>query len=97
MESLQARRERTDLIDSYKFLNGLYKTHPEHFFSAPSMQMRGHSKKLFQRRTCTKLAGHFFSNRVVKPWNNLPEEVVSAPTVDTFKRKLRALPNGKEG
>jgi hypothetical protein len=29
-----------------------------------------------------------FAIRVVKSWNSLPEEIVSAPTTNTFKNKL---------
>ena len=74
MDTLQERRKRTDLIDTYKFLNGyyVYKTKPDKFFSPPHKELRGHSKKLFHRRSRTQLAGHFYTNRVVKPWNALP-------------------------
>jgi hypothetical protein len=94
LESLEGRRQKVDLIDTYKFLNGLYKTDPDKFFSLPHKDLRGHSKKLFQRRSRTKLSNHFYSNRVVKHWNQLPELVVSAPTVASFKNCLRVLPLG---
>ena len=29
-----------------------------------------------------------FSNRVVEKWNNLPEHVVMAPSLNTFKSRL---------
>ena len=32
--------------------------------------------------------GHFFSFRVVNLWNNLPSDVVSAPSVNAFKERL---------
>ena len=94
MESLQQRRRRTELVDTYKFINSQYKTPVEKYFSFPSANLRGHSKKLFLRRTRTQLAGHFFSNRVVEPWNLLPESVVSAPSVASFKTNMRVLPIG---
>ena len=79
----------TDLVDTYKFLNGHYKTKPDTFFSTPSKDIRGHSHKLFRRRYRTQLAGQFYSNRVVQPWNSLPEYVVSAPTVASFSGGTR--------
>ena len=96
-ETLKERRARTDLINLYKYLNGYYTTPAQRFFSLPNKELRGHSRKVFQRRSRTQLAGHFYTNRVVQPWNNLPEKVVSAPTVATFKSQFRALPLGKEG
>ena len=97
MESLETRRMKTDLVDTYKFLHGHYKTDPDKFFSLPHKDLRGHSMKLFQRRSKTSLANHFYSNRVVKSWNNLPKQVVAAPTIAGFKQNLRALPLGPEG
>ncbi|KAI0216931.1 hypothetical protein LSAT2_031151 [Lamellibrachia satsuma] len=35
-----------------------------------------------------------FTNRVIDYWNKLPEEVVSASTLNTFKKKLRYLATG---
>ena len=88
LESLQGRRETTDLVETYKLLNGHYKSNPENFFSNPNRQLRGHSSKLFVSRSKTEVRRNFFSNRVVKPWNKLPEDVVAAPTLDEFKQML---------
>ena len=29
-----------------------------------------------------------FSTRVIKPWNNLPHEIVNSKTVDEFRKKI---------
>jgi hypothetical protein len=72
MESLSERRKKTELVDTYKFITGRYKTPAEKYFSLPHKELRGHSKKVFVRRTRTQLAGHFYySNRVVEAWNKL--------------------------
>ena len=31
---------------------------------------------------------NFFTQRVVGPWNSLPEQVISAPTLNSFKTRL---------
>ena len=41
-----------------------------------------------KRSSRTQLRQNFFSNRVVNLWNNLPEEVVMAQTVNCFKGRL---------
>ena len=41
-----------------------------------------------QQDEWTQLRQNFFSNGVVKLWNNLPEEVAMAPTVNCFKGRF---------
>jgi hypothetical protein len=37
------------------------------------------------------IRGHFFTNMVTKTWNSLPQSVVDAPSVNTFKNRLDKL------
>ena len=48
----------------------------------------GTSLKLEKRRCQTTMRQHCFSNRVINNWNSLPESIISAPTVNSFKSKL---------
>ncbi len=91
-QPLKLRRIQTDLCEVYKFLNGLYKTPANTLFTIPQRQLRGHSSKLSKSYSRTEVRKHFFTNRVVDVWNSLPEDVVSAPSLSCFKRKLRSLP-----
>ena len=97
MPTLQDRRVFTDLCEVYKYMHKLYKTPYETYFSHPQLQLRGHSLKLQKQYTRTKVRKHFFTNRIVDTWNALPEEVVTAKTLNSFKNKLRSLPQGQEG
>ena len=49
---------------------------------------RGHELKLYTRRSRLELRKNFFIQRVVAHWNKLPESVVMAETVNTFKNRL---------
>ncbi len=97
LESLEHRRMLTDLTETYKIVHGYYKNDYSHFFSKPGRNLRGHSCKLAKKSNRTDIAKNFFSNRVVNPWNNLPESVANAPSLSTFKKRLRSLPTGLEG
>ena len=49
---------------------------------------RGHSKKLIKpSHWRTSLKGNWFVIRCINPWNSLPNEVVSAPSIATFKKR----------
>ena len=49
---------------------------------------RGHSLKLFKRRSRLKIRSNSFSNRVVDTWNSLQEQIVQAPSLNCFKSRL---------
>jgi hypothetical protein len=61
----------------------------EDFFTfATTTNLRGHPWKLKKERSRCLLRQKFFSERVLDPWNALPEHVVSAPNLDIFKSRL---------
>jgi len=51
-------------------------------------QIRGKSYKLLNHTFHYDLQKHFFSACVVNIWNNLPNSVVNASTVNAFKARL---------
>ncbi len=89
LPSLVYRRNRNDMIQVFKFVHGIWNYTDDGFLDVVSDQRtRGHQYKLFKNRWESALRGHYFTNRVVKLWNELPEEVTSAETVDSFKQGL---------
>ena len=55
---------------------------------------RGHRYKLEKRRSRTQLRANFFGNRIVNMWNGLPEEVVTAQSVSSFKGRFDRATSG---
>ena len=44
--------------------------------------------KLSKKRTNSKQYKYFYTNRIVNLWNNLPSEVVNAPSTNAFKNMI---------
>ena len=90
LPTLEHRRQRGDLIEVYKYLNGVYKVDsPGLQLADPgTMDLRGNARKLQKIRTKLPLRSNFFANRVVNSWNELPDNVVTSPTLNTFKSRL---------
>ena len=97
LETLAYRRNRADLLETYRILNGIH-TIDQHCYCSkcPNKQMfspalsrstRGHDQKL-QIQEATGIRKHFFSSRVAQHWNNLSQEAVSSPTINSFKSHL---------
>jgi len=49
---------------------------------------RGHNFRLFKERSHLDLRKNFFSQRVINTWNSLPQSVVDAVSINSFKNKL---------
>jgi len=87
--TLFRRRQRGDLIETFKILKGYYDINPTTFFSpATATQTRGHHMKLFKHQCRINLRANFFTQRVIDSWNSLSDEIVSSSTVGRFKAKL---------
>ena len=90
LTTLETRRGRDDLIETFRIMSGKEKLSSEQFFhlSSTGYQSRGHSLKIAKQRTRLDLRQQFFSQRVVIEWNSLPQHAVEASTVNMFKNRL---------
>ena len=82
LPSLEHRRQRGDMIEVYKYLSGLNKTDRLMLKPRNGRDTRGHSRKLAKERSSKEVRRGSFSQSVVTVWNELPEHVVTAPTVN---------------
>eukprot|EP00794_Sanderia_malayensis_P002671 gene2671-3090_t len=87
LQSLYYRRDRGDMIECYKMTHGQY--HIKQILKLDEDKTRrGHEFKLKVSACNKELRHHFFILRVVTKWNSLPEEVVTAPSLYSFKNRL---------
>jgi hypothetical protein len=49
---------------------------------------RGHKYKLKVKPSSKDIRKNFFSLRITKDWNKLPENIVDAPSLNSFKNRL---------
>ena len=88
LPSLEYRRERSDLIQTYKLLQAIDITSKPILKKMEDRGTRGHCYKLYKTRFKSNVKRNCFSNRIVDSWNKLPNDIVTSPTVNTFKSRL---------
>ena len=88
LPTLAYRRLRGSMIEVFKIIN-IYDKEITSPFDIRETTTRGHSLKIFAK-TAKKYhpLHHSFHQRIVKPWNSLPEAVVNSPNLNTFKNSL---------
>ena len=90
LPSLEFRRLRGDLIEVYKIIHNIYDPLTTHSLLTidSSSCTRSNGFKLTKPSFNTKPYKHFFTNRIVNDWNSLPNQVVSADSLNSFKNKI---------
>lgn len=89
---LSARRQRGDLIYTYRILNNHLSADLTNLFTINTdSRLRGHSLKLSHEKFRTNFRQCFFANRVFSAWNGLTDEIVTASNVNLFKNRLDDL------
>jgi len=90
LSTLVYRRLRGDVVEVYQILEGVY----DESVSGGILRLshnthtRGHRRKLVKSVSRRNLRLHTFSQRVVNPWNSLPESVVTATSLKQFEQRL---------
>ena len=87
LPELEYGRIRADVIQVYKILNGIDMVDKDKLFQLATYirQRRGHPLKLYKERSRMNVRANSFSNHVKNTWHELPDNVVMAPSVNSFK------------
>jgi hypothetical protein len=90
LETLELRRLKADLTLCYKILNGLSPWQPDLYFNQTisAVNTRSRTEKLSQPLCRTNLFKNDYFNRVIPCWNSLPQYVINADSLCSFKRSL---------
>ena len=92
LTTLQDRRERGDLIESYKIITGKVDVEPDIWFNpltsregAASTRATSGYLNLARGEAKSDIRKNQFSVRVVPKWNALPDMVKNQETLNSFK------------
>ena len=85
--SLSDRRLRGDLILMYRIITKDIKINTNQLFTMEkNSKTRGHAFKVHvDNKSNSDIRRNYFTERVVQPWNNLPNNIVNSTTVKHFK------------
>ena len=75
------------MIELFKHTTGIYRVDAGYIKFDNSIT-RGHDKRLKKQRAYKIVRQNFLTLRATNTWNSLPQEVISAPTLNTFKVRL---------
>ncbi len=79
-------------MSAFKIFTNLSGIDPNSFNLPPTRRgLRGHPFKVLQDASHHRRRGSAFSGRVVIYWNKLPASVVTAPSVNVFKKRLEKV------
>ena len=86
--SLEKRRLRGQLIETFKMLKGVNNIDYRHLFTLSNNRTRSNGWKLELKRFNTSQCGNFFTYKIAPIWNRLPAEAVNSASVEQFKIEL---------
>ena len=94
MPTLKYRRYRGDMIELYKLSHGYYDENSNDFIlfrDNRDHHIRGHKFNIYKERFSKDIGKFSFKGRVTNQWNNLPDVVVEAPSLNSFKNRIDQL------
>jgi len=83
------RRLYSDLVLCFQLLsNGFNWQLVSALIKSTDNRTRGHNLKLIKQICYVDATKYYFTNRVINAWNSVPSDIISSPTLTTFKSRL---------
>ena len=96
--TLENRRKKYDLVETYKIMHGVSDVDYKTWFvrtsenASRTTRLTADPYSIAKQNPNTSLRQNFFSNRVIDDWNSLPVSTKGATTnLNTFKEKINEL------
>ena len=86
--NLEVQKNQGDMIEVYKLLTNKYDDDTVRLDVNTDTRTRAHTKKLVVKRCHYDVRKYSFCIRVVNIWNSLPNSVITATSVNSFKNRL---------
>ena len=86
LTTLEERRTRGDMIQTYKFISGKEDIDPSVFFKMAAQRPGTNNRKIFRQRARLNVRKYFYSQRSGLGWNILEKGVVDVQTTGSFKK-----------
>jgi hypothetical protein len=92
VDSLQCRHIKADLLFCYKILHNLVDVNSKELVTlSQNTHLRGNKFKSVRPKSVSVRDGNFFVNRVVNIRNSLPDSIITAESVSSFKHRLHSF------
>ena len=93
LPTLGYRHIRGDMIEMYKITQGLYDRKAYKFITFQKdlpcrSSNRGNSCRINQQRSSTAVRRNSFAVRAAPVWNSLPDHIITAGSINSFKNRL---------
>jgi Reverse transcriptase (RNA-dependent DNA polymerase)/Endonuclease-reverse transcriptase len=90
--TLELRRVRSDLVLCYKIIHNLIPLNQADFFKFDTQnKTRGNKLKIKPNKAKTNARFSFFSSRIIKIWNSLPNDAVCSANLYVFKNYISKM------
>jgi hypothetical protein len=83
---------KAGLVFCYKILHNLVDVNSKEFFTlSQNTHLPGNKFKLVKPKSVSVRDSNFYVNPVVNIWNSLPDSIVTADSIFSFKRRLNSF------